>query len=382
MELISKVDIDGSFEVTDTLRAIGVSSSNLVPNDKGIVPLSNQSALIIEQPASSLETGVITEKPIDVASPDSLESLDLGSIIPEKKETPVEPAPAVQESAPVQSEVLDIKLPPIEAVQAEAPKVVPAGLFIDGGGVPEEEIKLVNPMEETVLAENTPAASAETVAPAVPEALTPTQVVETPVVETPTAVLPEVQAPVVETPAPVTQEVAPVQAETSTELPEMPVLDTIAPAVEASTPAQVKEEPASVAVDLPVIENAVETQESVSEEKSDFKFETPEDVENYVNKLIDEMEKKHQEELAIFRNNVVKTCKFLFDNKEKKIDDSSEEMVAAIPSLESATLQPAVASAPTTVAPTPDVATPPLDIPVLGEIATVDSEEIKPKFVL
>lgn len=340
MELISKVDIEGTFEITDTLRAIGVSNTNLSPNDKGIVPLSNQNAMTIEKKASSIETGVITEKPIEVASPDALESLDFGAMIPEKKEEKTEDVVEEKSKEVAEEELKEekVELPPSEPVQAQAPEVVPAGLFIDG--TPEEEIKLVNPMDETA-----------------------NKVSEPSIKEEP----PKVEAPKEDKPI-----------ETKTE--EIPVMSSN---TENSNDVQKKTE------DVNVKEQPSKVEKATKEIADEYQFKTGEDVEKYVNTLIDEMEKKHQEELKIFRDNVVKTCKFLFENKNtfkeekvEKVTEEQTEMIDAIPSLEKESL-------PKVEPETAQDIVGSLDIPVLNEnqnsrneISNVDNEEIKPKFVL
>ena len=275
MELISRNDIDGSFEMEDTLRAIGVSTKNLLPNSEGIVPLSNQNAMIIEEPLESLETDVLEEEPAN-----TLESLDFGS--EEEAETQGSEEQALEN---VPEEDIEISLPPSEPVETKDPEVIPAGLFIDS--------------------------------------------------------------------EPNTEEVA---EESYQEEESKPVEEDFSSNNEAETDAVVEEEIPSMAEEKTV---------SVSSKANNA-------FEKLINDLIENYENKQRSDLNKLKNTILQAYKDLNNNLNVSHGDvkkNTDEMLASIPSLSDGYNELS----------NPDDA---LTAPELSEIPSIDSEEIKPKFVI
>ena len=157
-------------------KAIGVSTANLMPDEKGEIPLSKQSAFeiptaaetqsaapvatqevteevdltqstpavpveetapIIPTPAvtptESVVSDTISEAPVSVTEPTELGGIDFKSAIPD---IPFAEEPQVQE--PVETEVEPVELPEMpEAILAEEPTSVDEGLFVDSPVAPQ-----------------------------------------------------------------------------------------------------------------------------------------------------------------------------------------------------------------------------------------------------
>ncbi len=125
-------------------KAIGVDPKNLMPNEKGEVPLSKQGAFIIEpvvaaaQPEEKIESldlnvsqdGIITESPVDVANPSTLDGFGLVGALDNLSKPAEEPAPT---PAPIVEEQPKpaVEMPSMpEEVVAEAPTTVSDDLFV------------------------------------------------------------------------------------------------------------------------------------------------------------------------------------------------------------------------------------------------------------
>ena len=125
-------------------KAIGVDPKNLMPNEKGEVPLSKQGAFIIEpvvaapQPEEEVESldlnvaqdGIITESPVDVANPSTLDGFGLVGALDNLSKPAEEPAPT---PAPIVEEQPKpaVEMPSMpEEVVAEAPTTVSDDLFV------------------------------------------------------------------------------------------------------------------------------------------------------------------------------------------------------------------------------------------------------------
>ncbi len=157
-------------------KAIGVSTANLMPDEKGEIPLSKQSAFeiptaaetqsaapvtteelteevdltqntpavpveetapIIPTPAvtptESVVSDTISEAPVSVTEPTELGGIDFKSAIPD---IPFAEEPQVKE--PVETEVKQVELPEMpETILAEEPTSVDEGLFVDSPVAPQ-----------------------------------------------------------------------------------------------------------------------------------------------------------------------------------------------------------------------------------------------------
>lgn len=274
MELISRYDIDGSFEIEDSLRAIGVSTTNLVPNSDGIIPLSNQSALILENK---------TENQTETESLDSLESLDFGESEPENV-IPTSNSESASDG-PIAEEDIEISLPPSEPVDTPSPDVIPAGLFIDSAPEPQEEENQDENLEDLSSGSN----------------------------------------------------------------------DNY---VEEETNENVNEEIPSLSNDNKVESNVGSSINS-------------DEILKYVNKLVTEYEKKQKKDLEEFKNGLNKTLNKLLNNDNQELSSNlnkSDEILSSIPSLDDSSFE--------------NILDPTMPAPELEDIPNIDSEPIKPKFVL
>ena len=172
MEKVSEVENlgnDSMFVINGPLKAIGVSSANLTPNEKGIVPLANQSAMLFEtqevqgmQEASveTLDLGdgsqpqineavyseTINTDPLNVADTSSLGGFDFSA--PANTETATEPV--AEETHEEEQAVEEIEMPVMpQEVLAQEPDAVDENIFAgqEVGGAPAEEEPAVNAQE-------------------------------------------------------------------------------------------------------------------------------------------------------------------------------------------------------------------------------------------
>jgi len=170
-------------------KAIGVSTANLMPDEKGEVPLSKQSAFDMapsmetqsgsvapaqeatEQvnltqsapdnqslstpvedntpimptsavtPSESVVSDTISETPVDVTEPTQLGGIDFNSVIPDIPFANVEMQPQEQ----VEPEAKTVELPKMpETILAEEPTSVNEGLFVDSGAPAPENNPIIS----------------------------------------------------------------------------------------------------------------------------------------------------------------------------------------------------------------------------------------------
>ena len=186
MQLTSEVEnvLNGSLvKETDNIKAIAVSDATINPDANGIVPLSKQNALM---PSAPTQAGVIEEKPIDVATPEMLESLSFST--PEE-ETPA--APVAENTEEKVEEPINISLPTQEDVLAQEPMGVNNNLFVNdnlppvldnnSSELPQMDAAAESPVLENPLAGPTVETPTEPEMPPEPEMPTETMVPEEPI---------------------------------------------------------------------------------------------------------------------------------------------------------------------------------------------------------
>lgn len=233
-EVVRKVNAD---------KAIGVSSANLSPDEKGEVPLSKQSAFTIE--TTQTQTAPAMEAPVAPAEPEITEELDL---TPSTSAEPVAPVAAPVEATPaMDTPVPEVPVAPTEPVaeptapvtEAPAEPAMPTDILTDApvDVVPPTELEGVDfnsiipniPLVDERPQEETQEAPAEAPVelPEMPDQIlaeAPTTVDNNLFVDTPAE--PVVETPVVpETPTPeVPAAPAAPATEEETLFPEMPEL--------------------------------------------------------------------------------------------------------------------------------------------------------------
>ena len=279
-------------------KALGIGTQSLMPNEKGIIPLSSQNAFILEPVMTSSEPveeevesfdltsdddGVIKDAPIEVTPPTALDGFTFGNTsvnVDQPAEEVVEETPMVEETpAPT------VEMPAMEEeVLAQAPTEVDNNLFADAPAVAEAPavdpmtaiVPSVDPMMTDAPAIDTPFTVAEPTpmpAPVVEEEVT----LHNPMTEE----IPAETAPFgFDTPA---VEIAPVE-----ETKEEKVVEEAVPVEEAvaatETPA---EEP-----QMEVVEETTPTQQVTQPAKSaDEVTRLVEEFRTQLNKSVDELEK-------------------------------------------------------------------------------------------
>ena len=140
-----------------TDKVIGVSTANLMPDEKGEVPLSKQSAFQIEPVQAPLPETVDYEEP----TPEVTEELDLGPeqavpaepvapVVPETPfaaEAPVEGAPVLPEepATPVEEAAPEVPVAPAEEAAPVLPEEAPA--VGESDTITEEPVEVAAPTE-------------------------------------------------------------------------------------------------------------------------------------------------------------------------------------------------------------------------------------------
>ena len=289
-------------------KAIGVSTINLEPDVNGMVPLSNQSAFQLEtstlsQPQAPKDT--LEEVPISVAPTENLGSFNI-------------PSPAAQivnEEIPEAEKVdvpLNIAMPQMpDTILAEEPSSVNNDLFAT--------TQIENPTPAPAEVEPTPA-PAEVVAAPAEAAPTPSidGVVPAPAEVAPTPAPAEVvAAPAEMAPTPTTDGVVPAPAE---------VEPTPAPAEVVAAPAEMAPTPTTDGV-VP----APTEVEPLTLDKENISDSNIRELNEYVDKLIEDFKKEIDEKIEIFKGqisekiNSVNYAKITSDFVEKAKDLMAED---------------------------------------------------------
>ncbi len=213
VENLLKGTLVATEEFENSKKTIGIADSNITPDANGICPLGKQGVFTPAQ-TETLETfdagtapgldgipeakvsDVITDNPIEVASPEALGSVDLPTI------------PDVEEPE-IEMPSLDIQMPVLDGeVLAAEPNGVDDNLFVTDSPMPLENVDAPaeapaeeKPAEEPALAAEEEKPAEETVPelPAEPE-------IEMPTLDMPEMGMPVEELPAIEEPAP-TEEV-------------------------------------------------------------------------------------------------------------------------------------------------------------------------------
>ncbi len=324
MQLTSEVDniLNGTVvKSTEDIKAIAVSDATINPDANGITPLSKQNALMKPLPDIQESQGVISDKPVDVASPEKLESFDFTNPLSASNE----PTPVTPTESPVEEIPINISLPAQEEVMAQEPIGIDNSLFVNNniGAEPEKET-IETPTLETV----TPALES---APLVSE-----PVAETPVLES----TPELNSvrPVLETTPLISEEIA--QAPTLESTPE---LSSVAPTLE-STPVQaptVEETPVE-AVNQNLNETINNQEENINSDEIDklfeeFKVNINNSIDEFKAKILEKYLNNTKVEVAINRSDDLESL-----NAVPTIEETPVSTLETMPTQETSVETPAL----------------------------------------
>ena len=328
MELTSEVEriIDGTLVMTDKpLKAIQVSETTIKPNAQGIVVLSKQDALkvipissvppVLEDPKIS---DVVEEVPIEVASPESLESFNVNIDTPTEVENKTE-EPKQEEVK--EEKAIEINLPEIQPVVAQEPTTINDNLFINS------EEKNNNELESVV--------------PTIPEEPKQEEVKEEKVEEVPTLDTPIVpEVPVAES-TPAVEETPAKEKELQQDktsdnsfadgflVPDLMLNNDSANIQSEPVVPTIPEEPKQEEVkpELPV-DTPNESLNQIPEvpafnENSNLQLSNVNEINEYVNKFVDEMKKDFDAKIELFKNNISELMK---NKSVSKVEPSIPEM--------------------------------------------------------
>ena len=157
MILTSEVEniLNGQLESkTENLKAIGVSTANLLPDQNGEVPLSKQGAFSIKNSTSEVQSEVPSTQP--VATPSQVETTPSNLVEPiaaVSTETPVSAQPTTMPVEPVTVQTPVVETPPVANAPVAAPLVeeVPASIVAENSvenPLDDPQISALNALKE------------------------------------------------------------------------------------------------------------------------------------------------------------------------------------------------------------------------------------------